>query len=94
GFIDTNKTEQFLKQNKETTSARNYPVQLPNWERNPIAEMKEAEENGQFSYIPIQSSQIITDDNEDNFDDANETSTQSTIKDLRLDDDDEFLNDT
>ncbi|CAF4897601.1 unnamed protein product, partial [Rotaria socialis] len=28
GFIDTNKTEQFLKQNKETTSARNYPVQL------------------------------------------------------------------
>ncbi|CAF5208432.1 unnamed protein product, partial [Rotaria magnacalcarata] len=67
----------------------------PNWERNPIAEMKAAEENGQFSYIPIQSNQRITDDNEDNFDDANETSTQSTIKDLRFDDDDDkSLNDT
>ncbi|CAF1960502.1 unnamed protein product [Rotaria magnacalcarata] len=95
GFTDTKKTEQFLKQNKKNTSARNYPVQLPNWERNPIAEMKAAEENGQFSYIPIQSNQRITDDNEDNFDDANETSTQSTIKDLRFDDDDDkSLNDT
>ncbi len=68
GLVDTYKTEQFLKQQLTTQPARNYPT-IPT-ERNPIAEMKEAEENEQFSYIPVQ----------DTSDDADEILVQWTTK--------------
>ncbi len=77
GLVDTYKTEQFLKQQATTQPARNYPN--ISTERNPIAEMKEAEENEQFSYIPIQINKDTWDD-EDNFDDANEKPIQSMTK--------------
>jgi len=41
--------------------------------------MKEAEDNGQFSYIPVQLSKDTTDD-DDIFDDADEIPIQSTTK--------------
>jgi coatomer subunit beta' len=69
GLVDTYKTEQFLKQQATVQPARNYPN--ISTQRNPIAEMKEAEENGQFSYIPVQINGDTWDD-EENFDDANE----------------------
>jgi coatomer subunit beta' len=68
GLVDTYKTEQFLKQQLTTQPARNYPT--ISTERNPIAEMKEAEENEQFSYIPVQ----------DTSDDADEILVQWTTK--------------
>ncbi len=43
--------------------------------------MKEAEDNGQFSYIPVQLGKGTTDDDDDEtFDDANEIPIQSTTK--------------
>jgi hypothetical protein len=41
--------------------------------------MKEAEDNGQFAYIPVQLNEGITDE-EENFDDANETPIQLIAK--------------
>jgi coatomer subunit beta' len=84
GLIDTYKTEQFLKQQTIKQPARNYQTILPNSEKNPIAQMKEAENNGQFSYIPIQLNKDITDEDDDDetFDDANEIPIQSTIKSM------------
>ncbi|CAF4435967.1 unnamed protein product, partial [Rotaria sp. Silwood2] len=77
GLIDTYKTEQYLKQEIKTNLARDYPSITPSWDRNPIAEMKEAEENEQFSYHPVQSNKGITDEDEDeNFSDANESPKQ------------------
>jgi len=42
--------------------------------------MKEAEDNGQFSYIPVQLSKDTTDDDDETFDDANEIPIKSTDK--------------
>ncbi|UJR16031.1 hypothetical protein I4U23_002945 [Adineta vaga] len=85
GLVDTYKTEQFLKQQQQTLPAGKYSTITPNWEKNSIAEMKEAEENGKFSFDPTQFIKKTADDDDDddendNFDDANETPIQTNNK--------------
>jgi hypothetical protein len=77
GLVDTYKTEQFLRQENRPRAANTHPTVQANWERNPIEEMKEAENSGQFSYEPIRSNE---DDDDENFDDANETPMKSTTE--------------
>ncbi|CAF1019776.1 unnamed protein product [Adineta ricciae] len=75
GLVDTYKTEQFLQQQKQRVPASSYASMTSNWERNPIDEMKLAEENGQFSFDPTQFIKTPADGNDDDeekFDDANE----------------------
>ena len=77
GLVDSYKTEQYLKQQRKSNAARDFQTVVPNWERNPIGEMHEAEENEQFSYVPVQSNKNTgdnDDEDEDNFADANEVS--------------------
>ena len=79
GLVDSYKTEQYLKQQRKSNAARDFQTVVPNWERNPIGEMHEAEENEQFSYVPVQSNKNTGDndddnEDEDNFADANEVS--------------------
>ncbi|CAF3572477.1 unnamed protein product [Adineta steineri] len=66
GLVNTYKTEQYLKQTTQQQSAHNYQSIIPNWERNPIEEMQEAENSEQFFYGPVQSNNdtVETDDNE------------------------------
>ncbi|CAF1018734.1 unnamed protein product [Adineta steineri] len=66
GLVNTYKTEQYLKQTTQQQSANNYQSIIPNWERNPIEEMQEAENSEQFFYGPVQSNNdtVETDDNE------------------------------
>ncbi|XP_042901558.1 coatomer subunit beta' [Parasteatoda tepidariorum] len=52
GLDDAVKAEQYMKQNQIQQLASNYLTVTPNYERNPIEEMKEAETAGTFTYIP------------------------------------------
>lgn len=53
GLHDALKTEQFLRtQRRRVIPARAYPGLPPNHERQPVAEMLNAEESGQFTYVP------------------------------------------
>ncbi|GIX79870.1 coatomer subunit beta' [Caerostris extrusa] len=52
GFNAAVKTEQFLRQNQARQPAASYKKATANYERDPIKEMLEAEENGKFDYIP------------------------------------------
>ncbi|PSN49934.1 Coatomer subunit beta' [Blattella germanica] len=53
GYVDALKTEQFLKQERQQLlPAQEYPNVTPNYERNPIEEMRSAEAAGQFHYVP------------------------------------------
>ena len=76
GLVDSYKTEQFLKQTNQSVAANDYP-NIPK-DRNPIEEMKQAEDNGQFSYIPNEANRITDGDDDETFDDANEVPVQTT----------------
>nr|CAD7585581.1 unnamed protein product [Timema genevievae] len=53
GFLDTLKTEQFLKRERQQRlPADAYQQVPPNYERTPVEEMKAAEASGRFHYIP------------------------------------------
>ncbi|XP_069679274.1 coatomer subunit beta' [Periplaneta americana] len=53
GYADALKTEQFLKaERQKLLPASEYPNVTPNYERNPMEEMRAAEAAGKFHYIP------------------------------------------
>jgi len=86
GLVDTYKSEQYLKQETKSHAARDYQTVVPNWERNPIAEMQEAENDGQFFYGPVQSNKDATEngeDEDDDFTDANEIPKQTTSSQVK-----------
>ncbi|KAK2184091.1 hypothetical protein NP493_283g04003 [Ridgeia piscesae] len=52
GLKESFKTEQFLRSQRHTAiPARNFPSVRPNSERDPIEEMRAAEESGEFTYV-------------------------------------------
>lgn len=77
GLKDALKTEQFLKpQRMRRFPARMYPQVPANTDRNPVEEMKAAEERGAFAYRPPRTD----DDDDEHFEEAREPSprTQKT----------------
>ncbi|GFG37833.1 hypothetical protein Cfor_04931 [Coptotermes formosanus] len=53
GYAEALKTEQFLKpEHQQLLPASEYPDITPNYERNPVEEMRAAEAAGKFHYIP------------------------------------------
>ncbi|CAF1122888.1 unnamed protein product [Didymodactylos carnosus] len=75
GLIDTYKTEQYLKTNKKQMLATDYQIITPNWERHPITEMKEAENNGDFFYGSVGKN----DDNQEEDDEFDDATTDKPI---------------
>lgn len=63
GLSDSLKVEQFLQRERKQMLPANVSQQIPlNINRNPIAEMQEAEENGSFVYHPNVSPSDLTED--------------------------------
>ncbi|UJR30435.1 hypothetical protein I4U23_017969 [Adineta vaga] len=80
GLVDTYKTEQYLQQTNKLRAARDFPSIIPNWERNPIADMQEAEDGNKFSYNPVQLNKNTTEKDDDDNDDDQFADVDSTPK--------------
>jgi coatomer subunit beta' len=51
GLMDALKTEQFLEQKRQQLPASAYSSLPNNWERHPVEEMRQAEQNDQFHHV-------------------------------------------